>query len=181
VIVIETHADDAYLSLGAVLRDRRSTGEDVLLVTVYSGTRKRELDAMRYAHALGADWLGCGLVENDGGAGLGSRELPADIAAFLRESFGEEAVWPLGVGHPEHRGVASAAPDAAARYLDQPYARRGRWRDEVSVLLRGRAVQDFRVTHATDYRHHALFKDQARFMYYNPPAALAGNAQVVVR
>jgi LmbE family N-acetylglucosaminyl deacetylase len=183
-IVIETHADDAYLSLGALMKRWVKAGEAVRLVTVYSGTRKRAADAERWAGAMKLDqWTGCGLVEDDNGAGAGTVELPEDVATFLqRLCVGLEHLtyWPLGIGHPEHRGVGEAAPNCAFRYIDQPYARRTKWAPEVEERTRERIIEELVITHATDYRHHALFKDQARFMFYNKPKDLSGNVQAVL-
>jgi hypothetical protein len=181
-VVVETHADDAYLSVGSFLRDWAG-GDPLMLVTVFSGTRDRARDAARYADEVGAEWVGLGLVEAEPGNADGEADLPgvADDLAKLAGSAGVVMVGPLGLGHPEHRGVAAALPEAALRYVDLPVAGRRKTRSELAARTVGRTVDALRIATARDFDCHDLFRDQARFMFYNPPKALAGLPQVVLR
>lgn len=181
-VVVEAHADDAYLSVGSFLRPWAGEGP-LMLVTVFSGTRQRGKDAARYADEVGAEWLGLGLVEAEPGNIDGTAELlgVSDDLERLASSAGVTMIGPLGIGHPEHRGVAAALPDGALRYVDQPVASRRRMQDELAEAIVGRAVVDLRITTARDYADHPCFKDQSKFMFYNPPRNLARLPQIVLR
>jgi hypothetical protein len=180
-VVVETHADDAYLSLGSFLRDWAGEGP-LMLVTVCSGTRDRAKDAARFADEIGADWFGLGLVDQVNN-GDGVAEFPPGVAEDLAKLAGSGVTMlgPLGLGHPEHRATAAALPPGSLRYLDQPVAGKRKSRREVEDALRGRTVEALRIAGVRDFACHDLFRDQARFMFYNPPKALAGLPQVVVR
>ena len=77
--------------------------------------------------------------------------------------------------------AAAALPEAALRYVDLPVAGRRKTRSELAARTVGRTVDALRIATARDFDCHDLFRDQARFMFYNPPKALAGLPQVVLR
>jgi len=180
-VVVEAHADDAYLSVGSFLRDWAG-GQPLMLVTVFSGTRARARDAQNYADEVGADWVGLGRIEAEPGNGEGVWSLDG-LDEDLRKlaASGVTMVGPLGLGHPEHRGVAAALPAGALRYVDLPVGGRRKTRQELDSATRGRTVDALRIATARDFDCHDLFADQKRFMYLNPPKELAGLPQVVLR
>jgi LmbE family N-acetylglucosaminyl deacetylase len=181
VYIVEPHADDAYLSLGATISKWTAEGTPVVIVTVYSATRQRSVDARKYAAAVGAAWLGLGLTETNVGLGdptatvtlpLTRNDLPYDGLLIL----------PLGIQHPEHRAVAALAAPADLAYLDTPYQLRRKNQPEIAARLAGRAVVRWeRPDWRQKFRHHDLFKDQSMFMHRNPPAALAAAVELIVR
>ena len=134
--------------------------------------------------AIGADWLGLGLVEAGTSNVEGVAALPGgvrdDLVALLG-SNGVTMLGPLGLGHPEHRAVAETLPPEARRYVDLPIASRRRVQPELLAKTEGRRVVAIRVASARDFGEHGLFKDQARFMCFNPPAKLSRLPQVILR
>lgn len=184
LVVVEPHADDAYLSLGELIATR-ALGP-VTIVTVFSGTRRRGDDAREYARAVGAEWVGCGLVESGGGVDGG--EVETIDSQCIRDALsgavgdGSTVVWPLGIRHPEHRAIAALADPGDAFYLETPYQLRSANQEEISERLRGREVLYWK---RPDWRkkfvHHARFRDQGLFMHRNPPKDMAGAVEVIVR
>lgn len=174
-IVIEPHADDAFLSMGAHIRDWTKAKQPVLIVTVYSDTRNRAADAKAYADAVGAEWLGLRFVESGGvyndpaPASFEGVELPSGIVYL-----------PLGILHKEHLYVRQLFEQHAAThepsdglgwtlryYLDQPYAITLSNRDLVNARLQRSRVVSYMKPPAFKYRHASLFKDQSKFFFYN--------------
>lgn len=189
MLVIEPHADDAFLSVGQIIEDRVKAGESVTIVTVYSGTRKRAQDAQAYARAIGAEWIGLGATEagNARVNGVG-RIIPYDpeYARLLRSD--ETTLVPLGVGgHPEHIWVRNAI-EAMRRdrglatwfYVDQPYACKQKNAGELSRILQSRRVEMIRKPGARKWRHIPLFKDQAKFFHFNSIETLRQTFELVV-
>jgi hypothetical protein len=179
--VVEPHADDAYLSLGWLIASTIADGGTVAIITVYSGTRRRAADAQRYADAVGASWVGLGLVESDVGL---ARDAPTPPPPIRRADLPVDGrlVLPLGVRHPEHRSIASIAESGDGLYLDTPYQLRAANQAEVATKLLGRSIEHWSLPPwRRKYVHHALFKDQSLFMHRNPPADLAGAIELIVR
>lgn len=180
IAIIEPHADDAFLSLGGhieywTMKQRRS----VLIVTIFSGTRKRANDARAYANAVGAMWAGANLVEDK------TKDQSWEIKDYLRGLdllFDiDRYIYPLGILHPEHRIIADLCPESALQYMDQPYASMPKNDKEVNDALRGRRIHSFMKPNARKYRHIPLFKDQSKFFYFNPAEKLAGNIELIVQ
>ncbi len=196
VVVVEPHADDAFLSLGGHIEGWRKSGVAVTIVTVFSATRKRAVDAERYAVAVGASWVGLGASEDSGPerlaeGGRATRNLVPRVLAEARGPLGRggtprkgvQLVGPLGIKHPDHQMVASTLRDLGERawaYVDQPYASTLVNAEETNALLKGTRVVSWLKPHLRKYRHAPLFKDQAKFFYFNPPTKLAGNIELIV-
>ncbi|MGB5686408.1 MAG: PIG-L family deacetylase [Candidatus Electrothrix sp.] len=177
ITIVEPHADDAFLSLGGHIEQWIKEGVSVKILTVYSGTRKRAKDAQAYARAMGCAWEGLGFIEDGGGAAGGTGELPD--GALYDVADGEKILAPLGISHPEHALVRSRFP-ASRFYLDQPYASQCKNREEVNQKLINTQVLSFMRPNARKYRHIPLFKDQAKFFYYNPSDVLKYNIELIV-
>lgn len=173
IVVVEPHADDAYLSLGAHIERWTGDGEKVAILTVFSGTRKRAVDAETYAQRVGAYWMGLGLVESGGSEVV---DLPVlDLPPYRR------IIFPLGLHHPEHKAVAAQAPADASFYVETPYQLVQANNDELAALIVGREIVSWRTPPMRKWRHHGVFKDQAQFMRFNPPSALARAPEVIVK
>jgi len=189
-IVVEPHADDAFLSLGGHLDAWRKAGDATIIVTVFSGTRKRSRDAQDYARAVDAAWYGLGLIEGLAGE--------AEIKERWKDWVARIQAWrnrglvtiylPLAIRHPEHKMVRNAiaytrgeSKSVVQFYLDQPYAATQSNGPEVVGLLEGKIIASYLKPHAKKYRHFTLFKDQAKFFHFNPPAKLVGNIELIVR
>lgn len=180
IYVVEPHADDAYLSLGGAIVDLVKAGRHVIIVTVFSGTRKRAADAERYAAAVGAGYLGLGLVEAHYSITV---EIETPGLDVVRADLPRDGtmIFPLGIRHPEHRAVARLAEPGDYAYLDTPYQLRRRNAAEVASLLDGRTIVHYaRPDWRRKYRHHALFKDQSMFFYRCPPESLAPAVEMIV-
>lgn len=165
--VVEPHADDAHLSLGWHLQAWTRL-VPVTIVTVYSATRHRRADALRYAAHVGAEWVGLGHTE---GGSIDAVAAPFEAADFegLGDSPGDTVVWPLGLRHGEHVAVAAARPPGALAYLDQPYATVGRNADACQAALAGRTVVGYLHPPTRKWQANALFKDQRLYFHRHGP------------
>lgn len=195
IIVIEPHADDAFLSLGGHIERWIKAGSLVRIVTVFSGTRKRGRDAEAFSTAVGASWVGLGAREPDAGGAPeeGKRALFGKLVELISTAKKEDPkreiilAGPLGIKHPEHREVRQVLEDNVVTskgvklwyYLDQPYAATQANGEEVNVLLGGLRVVSYLRPNARKYRHIPLFKDQAKFFYYNPAEKLVSNIELI--
>jgi hypothetical protein len=176
-VIVEPHADDAFLSLGGHLERWQKAGVAATIVTVFSATRKRGAEALAYANAVGASWVGLGL--DHGQEGLDELlELPPG-----------NLVLPLGLTHPEHVWTRVWFEEAWLRagtrsvfyYLDQPYAIAAKNSDLVTARLAGMEVVSYLKPHARKYRHIPLFKDQAKFYHFNPAERLGETSEWITR
>lgn len=200
IIVIEPHADDAFLSVGGLLEGWIKAGQDVGIVTVYSGTRNRAKDAKAYADAIGAKWWGMGGVEygsmkpGDPAGAFPTGEAAMAVWGMLGAPLGDggrkvkHVILPLAIGeHPEHFEVKTVFQNSLVvpqsprhplhgtsvlYYVDQPYAAKLKAQEEVDDTLHGRKIFAIHRPGARKYRHVGLFKDQAMFFYYNSPRDL---------
>lgn len=173
--IVEPHADDAYLSLGDFITRH---ARHVVILTVYSGTRKRGIDARAYASAVGAGWQGSGLVESDVGLSSDAVLDPPDIAL---PSSGT-VILPLGIRHPEHRSISALRRDGDYSYLETPYQLRAGNQREISDALRGRQIQYCtRPNWRAKFKHHLIFRDQSLFMHRTPPESMAGALELIVK
>lgn len=176
ILVVEPHADDAFLSVGQHIEDWVRDGREVRIWTVFSGTRKRASDAQAYACSVGAHWMGSNLVEGEP-IGVDLRfQIPADTS---------EMVLPIALTHPEHVAVREALEGflvAPLRYyLDQPYAIIQKHSELVTERLRGMEVVSYRKPGKRKYRHIPLFRDQVKFFHYNPAEKLLQTCELIVR
>lgn len=179
VLVIEPHADDAFLSLGHHLASIWET-ETLAIATVFPETMQRGDEARAYAHSVGASHY-CR------GEGYEEVKTPTLTAlkkwlALIIEEFDPDAViGPLGIQHEEHKLVAAALPPNAQRYLDVPYAGKLKNGSEVRDLVRGRIVTSFAVPPMPKFNGARFFRSQAKFFYYNTPEALARCPEVIIK
>ena len=180
LVVVEPHADDAFLCMGQHIEERTAKGLKTTIWTIYSGTRKRAADAEAYAKAVGADWIGSGLVE---GQPLDEELLTKTLMTFPTTHF----ACPLGITHPEHMSVRDLLIKALwvpsfqpLLYLDQPYAITQKNGQRVTELLRGKRVVSYRRPGVRKYRHIPLFRDQAKFYHYNPVEKLLQTCELIV-
>lgn len=178
MIIVEPHADDAFLSMGGIIERETKLGTKITIVTIYSGTRKRAVDAKAYADAVGASWIGLGAVENGGGidGGVGNFE-PLWRNEIFEPLIHRRFIVPLAIEHPEHFAVRLAfeelrLPMPLWYYVDQPYATKLKNQAKVSEALYGKRIVDIYRPGAMKYRHTKLFKDQSKFFHFNPPTDL---------
>lgn len=182
ITVIEPHADDAFLSVGGHIASWVKKGEAVTIVTVFSGTRKRGTDAALYAKTVGAQWVGLGFSENE------TRNAEFTIPHTLPCQSGDFILVPLGIGgHPEHYAVRDAVleayPAALVRvhfYVDQPYGSKIKNAEELRLATAGKTIASILKPGKAKWRHIPLFKDQAKFFFYNGIESLSNCFELIV-
>ncbi len=180
-LVIEPHADDAFLSLGGHIEMWVKRGDKVTIMTVFGGTRKRAADSKAYAQAVGADYYPFHAVEDkrDKLTDCEYKDLHETIGMFADNQT--LTLLPLGIKHPEHLLVSRLHTGFdTLHYLDQPYAQTQSNTAEVNDAIGGMLVRSFLQPHARKYRHIPLFKDQAKFFHFNPAEKLKGNIEMLL-
>lgn len=180
-ICVETHADDAFLSMGQHLEDWHKQAEQTGIVTVFSGTRKRGAEAERFANAVGARWWGLGFTEQTNPSPDQILKTFYEIVYPWINKQESEIFINLAVIHPEHKLVREALEiEATALYLDQPYSTTSRNCPKVLELVRGREILSYCHPLGRKYRHTEIFKDQGRFFFYNPKEKLMQSFEMIV-
>jgi len=172
-MVIEPHADDAFLSLGGHIKRWIKWGDEVEIVTVY-GTPKRAAEAEAYAHSVGAShsWMGyeeCGSMDGT----------PAIIASIPAKKDWA-IICPLGLRHAEHYAVTEACDYLRGEseiydnpplfyYVDQPYAMQLKNQDELQEKSFGKKVISMYKPGGRKYDKKTvdIFKTQSLFFFYN--------------
>ena len=183
-IVVEPHADDAFLSMGHHLENWRKDGHITCIITVFSGTRKRAKDAEAYAKAIKAQWFGCGFVEQEEISEVAIKDF---VNLYTRHMQGLnsspfELYIPLALTHPEHILVRNALEEISTGfYVDQPYAMTQKNSGVVTKLLKGKQVLSYCHPGKRKYRHIPLFKDQSKFFYFNNEEKLLQTFEMIVR
>lgn len=168
ITVVEPHSDDAFLSLGGHIEAWAKEGKSVRIVTVYCD-KKRAREARAYANAVGADHDYLLLKE-------GEVVRPGDLTPLL---FGQ-AIFPLGIKHPDHRRVRVAAPFDTWLYLDTPYQSTQANGPEVNSLAKGLPMVSFLKPPSRKWRHIPLFKSQSLFFHYNPAEKLSQSTEIIL-
>lgn len=180
IVVVEPHADDAFLSLGGHIERWVADGHAVTIATVFD-CRRRADDAERYARAVGARPVALRHPEHGGTlAEVPAPALPDGCLDDVRADA-DRLVLPLGVQHPEHRAVAGLAEPGDWRYLDTPYQLKQKNADEVAAALWGRTIVSYLRPGLRKWRHINAFADQAMFFYRNPPRHLVRAEELIVQ
>jgi len=152
-VVVEPHADDAFLSTHGHILSWVKQGHTVHIVTLHmSDNPVRLTEAKAYADKVGAAW-----TEHNIGDGVPSVVLPAG-----------QVILPLGIRHPDHVLARQTleTPDAWY-YLDMPYALVQRDAELVNDLIRGTEIVSFMKPHGNKWRNLPIFKSQAGYFYWN--------------
>ena len=179
ILVIEPHADDAFLSLGGHIAHWVKQEEEVTIMTVY-GDEKRMNEAKQYAVAVGAKWIGLGVPETGGGLTRGGKPgeviLPDSVLGF------DTVCGPVGLQHPEHKAVAAALDVKLLllRYLEIPYGYKQKNRKAVNRAICGGHIASFLQPNKRKMRHAPIFKTQSKFFFYNPTGALAVHPEILI-
>lgn len=161
-IIIEPHADDAFLSLGGHI-ELWNKSEVTKIITVFSGTRKRSNDAINYSKQVGCLWEGLGLDETKDSFKIES------IKELISKT--DDLFIPLALTHPQHTEVRENIEKEYFNlfyYLDQPYALTQKNSNLITEKIKGLYCYSFYKPNSKKYRHISLFKDQQKFFYYNP-------------
>lgn len=168
LIVVEPHADDAYLSLHEHLVRWKRRNFTITILTVQSAVKNRAEEARTYADTLGVKWIGLG---------FDYAELPEKIDFSLVPGYAPETsrvIAPLGIQHSDHVYIRSILrPDLV--YFDIPYAFKQKNQDALNAIVANRVFDSFYVPHHTkrDKKYWGCFKSQSGFFFYNDPATLS--------
>ena len=180
IVVVEPHADDAWLSLGAHIEAWSADGEHVVIATVY-GDRRRSAEARSYAEAVGASHVALGLPESGQGlSGEWTTELPPDAIPVELLDRADRLIGPLGIQHPEHRAVRAAlAARHPERYLELPYYRKAKNSEELARLVWRRQIVSMMPRPSRANRWSSIFASQATFWHYNRES-MVGAVEIIV-
>jgi LmbE family N-acetylglucosaminyl deacetylase len=170
LIVIEPHADDAYLSLHEHLLRWKRGGFRITILTVQSAVENRAEEAEAYARAIGVDWMGLGY---DYG------QLPTTID--LAEPASTLIVAPFGLQHPDHIAIRAILRPALC-YLDIPYYTKQKNQTELNQKLTDHELHSiYTPAHGKQNKKYwGCFRSQAKFFYYNPPREIARIPEITV-
>jgi hypothetical protein len=180
LLVIEPHADDAFLSLGYHLSTLWRGLHTCAIYTLFPETQQRAREAAAYAKHVGAVsyYRKQHLTET---APPTRAALQKDIATVINVFGAERVVGPLGIQHEQHLATAEALPPGSLRYLDTPYCAKIKNGDAVREMLLRKSIESFAIPPLSKFRACELFKSQAKFFYFNPPESLARSPEVVVQ
>lgn len=176
IVIIEPHADDAYLSLHEHIKGWIKEGAEVTIITVFSGTRKRYRDASNYANSVKACWSGLGYIESGG-----TQEPPAAFDLRAIHAYPGHKIFPLGIAHREHVAISDCAQDFedVFFYVDAPYHTIQKNKDDLYRAIIGKTVKSIIQPGANKFKSSELFKDQTKFMYFNKQKIIQGMEIVV--
>jgi len=174
-IVVQPHTDDAYLSLHSHMVRWLKEGDEVQIVTYWSG--KRGFEATDYAKMLGAthqfvftDEHHPDYVEAPAGEGPPLHMKGHKIGDLNTITPGTEWYVPVGIQHQEHRTIAKLFRDSNVySYLDTPYYAKTTRHREVNGLVAGMVMESFEAPSGRKYQDKwwKLFKTQSMFFHYN--------------
>ena len=190
IVVVETHGDDAYLSLHQHMVDWIKEGKTVIILTVFSGTRKRARDSQNYADAIGANWVGLGWDEFNANRDDYSKEpfdpLPGALG-LIYEPTDVSLLLALGIFHPDHKAVTSWVQDSYAHeityFTDIPYVSKHKYQEDVNQLMLGKRVFSYKKPKFTkgSEKFWKCFKDQAKYFFMNPPECYKDIPEILLR
>ena len=149
IVIVEPHADDAFLSTHGHIVKWMRKGHSIHIVTLHmSDNPVRLVEAKAYADKVVAAWTG-----HDVGDGKPTVALPTG-----------QLILPLGIRHPDHVLARQTLETPAAWfYLDMPYAIVQRDGDLVNDLLRGMEIVSLLKPHANKWRNLKIFKSQSSY------------------
>jgi len=170
LLIVEPHADDAYLSLHEHILRWRLGGYAITILTVQSAVENRAEEAKAYAGAVGVEWAGLGY---DYGA------LPDEID--LSPYDPTLIVGPFGIQHPDHIRIREILhPDLL--YFDIPYYRKQKNQAALNEQFTNLELHSL-YTPSPSKRHKkywGCFTSQNKFFYFNPPRELARIPEILV-
>jgi hypothetical protein len=174
-LVIEPHADDAFLSLGAHIEEWVKAGYAVTIITMLGFMsfnsmknpvavpgleEKRLVDAEAYAKAVGASWMTKKITD----------PFPAG-----------QIIVPLGFVHADHMTVRNALEGPGTwYYVDQPYAITQKSSPALCKEATGMKFVSYRKPSIRKYRHIPLFRNQHMFFHFNPAEKLRETFELIL-
>lgn len=170
-VVVEPHADDAFLSVGSHIERWVKTGNPVRIVTLFPVERGSLRDARDYAALVGAVWNGLELP--------GAGEPISDAVARAVRNYcpkGSQWILPLGVAPVEQNPHTRDHEDVRARfetpgcwyYVDQPYAIIQKHSERVTEKLKDMRMVSYIKPGANKWKRGVpIFRSQAKFFHFN--------------
>lgn len=192
IVIVEPHADDAFLSLGGHLLAWQAQGRRTAIVTVFPQTERRAREGRAYADSVEALYSVCTADLDDGPEALADEltEVLHTTFGLLGTKRGESnaiVVGPLGLKHPEHRLVFDAIdswvthlPELVAFYVDTPYQTVQRNGLDVLHKMVGRRVLSFYMPPVAKWKAVPIFKSQAKFFHFNAPERLRRVPEIIL-
>ena len=177
IVVVESHPDDAFLSLGWHI-EKIWGDSKITIITVYANP-KRGREAKDYAHAVGASSVVLELAETKMQGEYVQVAIPA-LDQALEHLNADMLVFPLGLQHPDHLRVRDAAPPGAYYYLDVPYQCKQKLQSDLLKKTQGKSILSVVYPPKRKWRHYTIFKSQSLFFYYNPPEKLANTPEIIL-
>ena len=178
ILIVEPHADDAFLSLHGHMTSWVKQGIVVDILTIYSSP-KRDREGGEYAKKIGAVYRSL-TIQDQSHLGTAPRPIP-EIASWEIDLSGEtQLVFPLGLQHPDHLQVASLAPVGAWRYLEVPYYTKQKNQQRLAEEAQGMVLKSIGCPRKTKWVNCKIFKSQSKFFYFNPPESLHPTPEIVL-
>ena len=173
LVVIEPHADDAFLSLGGHIIRWRNEGFNVHIITVIPQTPKRAREAAQYAEFAGASWEEYKTTSTWGTLWEGDQQV----------------ILPLAMQHPEHIQVREAFEkanpwlwDKVWYYFDIPYSGKQKNSDRTRELSQGMRMVSYLQPGMLKFKPAVpIFKTQAKFFHFNPPEKLKMIPEIIIQ
>lgn len=172
ILAVETHADDAFLSLGWHLEHLWKNKKRTILTVFSDGKRTKE--AQEYADAIGCSSICLELHQTNH---LNKVTGPIQRLYRLEDALDDlwddydEVVLPLGLQHPDHLAVAMTFENLDVLwYVDSPYCTKQKLRDELNEKILGRKIESICYPGKRKWRHIPIFRSQAKFFHFNPMA-----------
>ena len=183
IVVVEPHADDAFLSLGWSIRSWVGEGRRVHIVTVYSDDPIRHAEAEGWARQVGASWQGLAMEATPPVGFRLPEQVPSLPSPLLPPEWTADGVcriWPLGLSHPEHVEVSRAARPGDLHYVDTPYQLEVDAQDQVRARLGGRRIAWWCRPDPAKWLDVGCFTSQALLFELYPTTLLEGTPEIVV-
>ncbi len=191
-VIVEPHADDAYLSMHQHMVDWINGGNKVVILTVFSGTRKRAKDAAAYAEAIGAQWEGLGFVEGGEGDPFEGKifDPKPGMLGMLHADDGVIVIAPLGIQHPEHKAVSAwikkdfnHIDNSLFFYSEIPYYSKLKNQEDANNMLFNKSIRSIKKPkhYKADEKYWKCFKDQSKFFHFNPAEGFKDVVEIIVK
>lgn len=164
LLIVEPHADDAFLSVGGHIENRWSA-VDVTILTVFSDKRRAK-EAAVYAAAVGVDHKTLGLTESKMLSEQVEVVIP-ELAAYCQSTEYDRIIGPLGLQHPDHINVRTTlALFNPHLYLEIPYMMKGKNQIALNSNCYDGRVMSIYTPNKRKWRHIPVFKSQSLFFHY---------------
>lgn len=190
VLVIEPHADDAFLSLGGTLMNWTQEGVGFDIFTIFAHSKRAE-EAATFAHKVKALSHKTLFIEKADLHTTSVTDIQAikimivhDVLELVKYYGISHVVAPLGIQHPEHRIVAAAMRDFGQtkvwRYMDIPYYTKLMNANEVDIKIQNMRMLSCVRARPAKWNMIPIFKTQAKFFHFNKKESLKEIPEIIL-